>query len=193
MKRIGLTGSIGSGKTLISEIFKTLGIQAFDADMEARKIVDSPQIVQQLTEFYGSGILLEDRINRAKLAEIVFSNLSQLQKLNDLIHPEVRNHFRNWSAGMSDCKYVIYEAAIIFESGFYTQLESTILVTAPKEIRIERVMNRDKATREQVEARVKNQWPEEKKRKLANYIISNSGQELLIPQVMKIHSQIVKS
>lgn len=193
MKRIGLTGSIGSGKTLISEIFKTLGIQAFDADMEARKIVDSPQIVQQLTEFYGSGILLEDRINRAKLAEIVFSNLSQLQKLNDLIHPEVRNHFRNWSAGMSDCKYVIYEAAIIFESGFYTQLESTILVTAPKEIRIERVMNRDKATREQVEARVKNQWPEERKRKLANYIISNSGQELLIPQVMKIHSQIVKS
>lgn len=193
MKRIGLTGSIGSGKTLVSEIFKTLGIEAFDADIEARKIIDSPQIVHQLTEFFGSGILMEAKINRAKLAEIVFNNPLELQKLNDLVHPEVRIRFKNWCDGITDCKYVIYEAAIIFESGFYANLNSTILVTAPEEIRIKRVLNRDNTTRAQVEARIKNQWPEERKRQLANYIISNCGQELLIPQVMKIHSQIINS
>jgi len=193
MKRIGLTGSIGSGKTLVSEIFTVLNVPVYNADQEARKIIDSPHIVQLLTQFFGSGILLEDRINRAKLAAIVFNNPLQLQKLNNLVHPEVRNHFRNWSCGFSNCKYVIYEAAIIFESGFYTQLQSTILVTAPTEIRIERVMNRDKVTRDQVVARIKNQWPEEKKIKLANYHISNNGQELLIPQVLEIHSQLIHS
>lgn len=193
MKRIGLTGSIGSGKSLVSEMFKVLNIPVFNADWEARKILDSPHILQQLIELFGSDIVLNDRVNREKLAAIVFNNPLQLQKLNNLIHPEVRNHFKNWSDGFCDSKYVIYEAAIIFESGFYTQLQGTILVTAPTETRIERVMNRDKVTREQVEARIKNQWPEEKKLKLANYRISNNGQELLIPQVLEIHSQLIHS
>jgi len=193
MKRIGLTGNIGSGKSLVSEIFKVLEVPVFNADIEAKKILDAQHIISQLVNIFGEEIVKDNCVDRTILASAVFNNPAQLQKLNNIIHPEVRNHFINWSAGMSDCKYVIYEAAIIFESGFYTQLERTILVTAPKEIRIERVMKRDKATRAQVEARVKNQWTEESKRKFANYIISNNGQEMLLPQVLEIHTQIVKS
>jgi len=193
MKRIGLTGNIGSGKSLVSEIFKVLEVPVFNADIEAKKILDAQHIISQLVNIFGEEIVKDNCVDRTILASAVFNNPAQLQKLNNIIHPGVRNLFHVWSEAFAHCAYVLYEAAILFESGFYKKLDGTIVVTSPEFVRIERVMKRDNIRREQVLARIRNQWPEERKRKLANYIISNNGQEMLLPQVLEIHSQIVKS
>jgi dephospho-CoA kinase len=193
MKRIGLTGNIGSGKTLVSEIFKTLNIPVFNADIEARKLLDCPEIIRQLVEIFGNDIMLNEKIDRPKLASAVFNHPHQLQKLNSIIHPEVRKRFDNWAEVFTDCTYLIYEAAILFESDFFRKLDGTILVTAPEEIRIERVMKRDHVSKAQVLARIKNQWTDEEKGKLADFLISNDGKKLLIPQVLLIHSKIIQS
>ncbi len=190
MKRIGLTGNIGSGKTLVSEIFKTLNVPVFNADAEAKKILDTPDVTAQLSGIFGKKILIQNKIDRTTLAAIVFSDHQKLQQLNNLIHPAVRAHFANWCVGFSAVDYVIYEAAIIFESGFYQQLDGTMLVTASEEIRIKRVMQRDKLSHEQVLSRIKNQWADLQKASLAQFIIKNDETEMLIPQVLKIHSLV---
>lgn len=193
MKRIGLTGNIGSGKTLVSDIFKTLNVPVFNADTEAKKILDSPNVTAQLTLIFGEKILTNNQIDRTSLASIVFGNHQKLKQLNSIIHPAVRNHFTKWCSGFFAAEYVIYEAAIIFESGYYQQLDGTILVSAPEELRIERVIKRDNISRDQVLSRIKNQWPDEQKLALTQFEIKNDGTEMLIPQVMKIHSQLIHS
>jgi dephospho-CoA kinase len=191
MRRVGLTGNIGSGKSLVAEVFRTFGVPVFDADVEAKAILFTPEVSEKVIRIFGDKILTGKTIDRKKLAGIVFSDSKSLQQLNDIIHPAVRDKFESWSDSVSEKPCLIYEAAILFESGHYKNLFAIITVYADTEIRIRRVMRRDGISREFVMERMKNQWPDERKNALADYVIVNDGKELLIPQVEKIHSKLI--
>ena len=189
---VGLTGGIGSGKTLVANIFNHLGIPVFNADTESKKILDEDlQIREQLTEWFGPDIYRTGKPDRAKLAGIIFNDPVNLSLMNGLIHPKVMDHFMHWSNKLQDKPYVIHEAAILFESGFYKQVQSTILVTAPEEIRIARVKRRDHTTGELIRQRMKNQWTDEQKSLLASFIVQNDGITPLLPAILVIHKKLI--
>jgi dephospho-CoA kinase len=189
--KIGITGGIGSGKSTICKVFKILEIPVFEADVEAKKLLNSNfNIKNGLVRLYGNDIYTENNaINRKKLASIIFNNNIELQKVNALIHPEVRNEFENWIARQKT-PYIIHEAAILFESGFYKMMDFTILVTAPEDLKIKWVNQRDHSTPEEVKARMAKQWNDEQKRSLADLEIKNDNKQLIIPQIIKIDKQL---
>lgn len=193
MLRIGITGGIGSGKTTVCAIFSTLGIPIYNSDERAKKImVENQSVVNKLKAQFGSTIYFEDgSINRVLLSQIVFNDKEQLTKLNEIVHPVVFEDMIKWYAENQNYKYVLQEAAIMYESGSYKMLDKTILVYADQEIRIERVMKRDKVDRIAVLARMDKQMPESEKLKLADFVIYNNG-ESLIDQVMKLHHTILE-
>ncbi|MBK7506427.1 MAG: dephospho-CoA kinase [Bacteroidetes bacterium] len=193
MLRIGITGGIGSGKTTVCAIFSTLGIPIYNSDERAKKImVENQSVVNKLKAQFGSIIYFEDgSINRVLLSQIVFNDKEQLTKLNEIVHPAVFEDMIKWYAQNQNHKYVLQEAAIMYESGSYKMLDKTILVYADQEIRIERVMKRDKVDRIAVLARMDKQMPESEKLKLADFVIYNNG-ESLIDQVMKLHHTILE-
>lgn len=188
MLKVGLTGNIGSGKTLVAGIFKTLSIPVFDADNEARALVHSQDVRDDLHTVFGNQIFDQGKINRKALAEIVFNDKEKLKKLNAIIHPKVRQRFSLWITDQHKTPYILYEAAILIETGFYKQLDKTIVVTAEQELRITRVMQRDQVSRQMVEQRMANQWDEQRKVAAADFIITNNQNDQLIPQVLKIHN-----
>jgi len=149
-KVIGLTGGIGSGKTTVANYFKEMGVPVYIADDGARAVMQSDAVVKEIKETFGEALFENDILNRAKLADIVFNNADKLAQLNAIVHPAVKKDFELWLLNHRDKEYVIYEAAILFESGRYKDCDSIITVTAPEEIRIERVLKRDNTTREQV-------------------------------------------
>lgn len=193
MLRIGITGGIGSGKTTVCAIFSTLGIPIYNSDERAKKImVENQSVVNKLKAQFGSTIYFEDgSINRVLLSQIVFNDKEQLTKLNEIVHPAVFEDMIKWYAQNQNHKYVLQEAAIMYESGSYKMLDKTILVFADQEIRIERVMKRDNVDRVAVLARMDKQMPESEKLKLADFVIYNNG-ESLIDQVMKLHHTILE-
>lgn len=193
MLRIGITGGIGSGKTTVCAIFSTLGIPIYNSDERAKKImVENQSVVNKLKAQFGSTIYFEDgSINRVLLSQIVFNDKEQLTKLNEIVHPAVFEDMIKWYAENQNYKYVLQEAAIMYESGSYKMLDKTILVFADQEIRIERVMKRDNVDRVAVLARMDKQMPESEKLKLADFVIYNNG-ESLIDQVMKLHHTILE-
>ncbi|MCH4830538.1 dephospho-CoA kinase [Flavobacterium columnare] len=174
-KVIGLTGGIGSGKTTIARLFQDKGIPIYIADEEARKIMELPQIIQQVTELFGSSVLLEGKINRKQLAQIVFNNPSKLKTLNNLIHPLVAKHFDQWLQLHHFHSFVVKESAILIESGNYKKCDKIILVTASEETRIKRVMQRDNLTKKAVLDRMQNQLSDEKKRLKSDFVIINEN------------------
>ncbi len=191
MKRIGLTGNIGTGKSTVARIFEILGVPVYKADISARSILHSDTLKPRLILLFGEQILnTQSEINRKALGEIVFNDKTKLLQLNTLIHPLVEKDFEEWCSLYSNTDYIIHEAAILFESGFHRLFDSTILVTAPEELCIKRVMKRDSLTRELVTQRLRNQWPQEKKQELAGYIVINDGGTMVIPQVLKIHASV---
>ncbi|MFH7005495.1 dephospho-CoA kinase [Flavobacterium bizetiae] len=185
-KVIGLTGGIGSGKTTIANYFASMGIPVYIADDEAKKVMQSENIVQQIKTTFGDSIFENEILNRAKLAEIVFNNADKLAQLNAIVHPAVKSDFELWLQENKNHDYVIYEAAILFESGRYKECDVIITVTAPEEIRIERVVKRDNTTREQVLSRMKMQWNDEKRISLSNFVINNSNLKIAKEEVVKI-------
>ena len=189
MLKIGLTGNIGSGKTLVSQVFEELGVQVFNADIEAKKILDSTTIRPKLISTFGNDIVDTDQnnINRKKLAAIVFDDKTALEKLNTLIHPQLRSEFKNWCLLHEKESYVIQEAAILFENGFADLFDKTIVVSATKEIRLKRVMERDNVKENEVLARMENQWSDSEKEAAADLIIQNNGAQLILPQIIKLH------
>ncbi len=189
MLKIGLTGNIGSGKSLICQLFEKLDVPVFYADTEAKKILDSANLRPKLIAEFGIDIVNRQNklIDRKKLAALVFTNKQALQKLNDLIHPPLREEFKNWCNDHKNEAYLIQEAAILFENGFSDLFDKTIVVAAPKNIRLQRVMERDNADKSEVLARMKNQWSDSKKEAAADYIIHNDGSQLVLPQVLKLH------
>ena len=185
----GLTGNIGSGKTIVAKIFRALDVPVFDADACSRQLTQQPEILQQIAGTFGAHLIIGGSLDRKALAEIVFKNEEKLDLLNQIIHPAVHAAFAKW-AWQQVAAYVLYEAAIIAETGRSGDLDAFIVVTAPLELRLQRVMTRDNATREMVLQRTKNQWPEEKKIAAADYLIYNDNSRLVIPQVLAIDAAL---
>ncbi|MFP5438016.1 MAG: dephospho-CoA kinase [Bacteroidia bacterium] len=176
-KVIGLTGGIGSGKTTVAKYFETLGVPVYYADDEAKKILYTPEVAVLLSEAFGSGIFTDNIPDRAKIAALVFADKEKLAMLNGIIHPRLGEHFAQWVVSKNDYSFVIKEAAILFESGSYKQCDAVILVTAPLETRINRVMERDGVSRDKVLQRIHNQWTDEQKMPFSEYIITNVDRE----------------
>jgi dephospho-CoA kinase len=193
MIKVGITGGIGSGKTTVCKVFEMLGTPVYSADEEAKKIVDDDKTVQQsIITIFGNDVLNnEKKVDRKKLASIVFNDKEKLQQLNNVVHPAVAKHFEDWLLGHPLDKYILKEAAILFESGAYKAMNKIIAVVAPLELKIERVMQRDKSTRMQVEERIHNQMSDEKIIEKSNFVIHNDEQQLLILQIIAIHKQLV--
>ena len=187
---IGLTGGIGSGKSVVAKVFATLGIPVFNADEEAKKIMqESPLIKAKLMEQFGADIYDASGLQKEKLAGIVFNDPFQLQLLNAIVHPITIQAAKDWAAKQNS-PYVIKEAALIFESGSADGLFKVIGVTAPLTIRKQRVMQRDGITKDQVEARMRNQISDTIKMRLCDYVIQNDNQHMVIPQVLEIDKAI---
>jgi dephospho-CoA kinase len=187
---IGLTGGIGSGKSVVAKIFTTLGIPVFNADEAAKMMMQSnPDIKAKLIEQFGSSIYNEFGLQKEKLAAIVFNEPYQLQLLNAIVHPLTIQAAKDWALKQIS-PYVIKEAALIFESGAADGLFKVIGVTAPLSLRIQRVMQRDRVSKEQVEARMQHQISDTIKMRLCDYVIQNNNQQMLIPQVLELDKAI---
>jgi dephospho-CoA kinase len=193
MRRIGLTGNIGTGKSTVARIFEILGVPVYHADKQAKEIMEQDIVKDQISLLFGKELLDSDRqIDRKALAAIVFSNKDKLALLNNLIHPLVEEDFQNWCQRHLEKPYILHEAAILFESGFNRLFEANILVTAPDELCISRVMARDGVSKELVVNRMSNQWSQEQKKKIADYQVSNDEKSMVIPQVLAIHKTILE-
>jgi len=187
---VGITGGIGSGKSTVCEIFKILGVPVFEADKVAKNLMNENRVIREnLVEWFGNGIYQGNLLNRKLLAELIFNDNNLLTKVNSLVHPIVREEFEKWRNSQNNV-YSVYEAAILFESGFYKLMDFTLLITAPEQIRINRVMKRDNLSHDQVLARIKNQWSDEEKRKLATTVIINDNKNLIIPQIIEIDKKL---
>jgi len=192
MIKVGLTGNIGSGKTYVSEIFKTISVPVYNSDYEAKKFLTHTQVKTDLFNHFGEKIITNYELDIKKLASIVFVNSNELNYLNNLIHPLVAEDFEKWCITNKKSSYVIIETAILFESGFNKLVDKTIVVTAPLEIRLERIINRDKCRIEEVRMKMKNQWDEQIKVKLADFEIVNDGHKDIRSQILEIHEHFLK-
>jgi dephospho-CoA kinase len=189
---IGLTGGIGSGKTTVAKIFATLGIPVFNADETARQLMqNSPELKKQLVQQFGAEVFQEGQLNKSYLSNLVFKDSYQLNLLNAIVHPASIQAAWDWAA-QQNAPYVIKEAALIFESNAAEGLDRVIGVTAPTSLRVHRVMQRDKCSKADVEMRMRYQVSDVIKMKLCDWVIINNDQELLIPQVLKIHEALLK-
>ncbi|HCL05927.1 MAG TPA: dephospho-CoA kinase [Chitinophagaceae bacterium] len=192
MLKIGLTGGIGSGKSTVAGIFKVLGIPVFDADANARQLMETDKTLQSgIVALFGDKAYEDGRLNRKLIADIVFNDPFQLEKLNALVHPAAINAGESW-AKKQNAIYVIKEAALFFEAGSTEGMDYIIGVYASRHIRINRVMKRDSISREEVMSRMKRQIQEEIKMRLCDFVILNDDQHLVIPQVLQLHEQFIK-
>jgi dephospho-CoA kinase len=173
-KIIGLTGGIGSGKTMIAKYMKSLGIPVYIADDEAKKIMKSNEVLNEIRKEFGNTIFDEEKLNNVKLAQFVFNNPTKLEKLNAIVHPLVKKHFDKWLLEHKNSPLIVKEAAILFESGSYKYCDFIITVTAPIETRIQRVLERDKTDRESILKRIQNQWTDEERVLKSDFVIQNS-------------------
>lgn len=189
MFKVGITGNIGSGKTTVSKVFEVLGIPVFYADDAAKKVMtDDDLLVNSIKNTFGNEAYFTDgSLNRKYIGNIVFNNRDKLIQLNKLVHPAVFRAFDAWVEKQINVPYVLKEAAILFESGSYKKCHRSVLVTAPLEIRMQRVMQRDGVAEQEVQKRESRQYPQEKKEQLANDIILNDDTQLVIPQVLQLH------
>ena len=191
-KIIGLTGGIGSGKSTVARYIESKGFSIYIADDEARKLTDSPEVIKEITDAFGSSVVENGIINRKTLSEIVFNNAKNLQKLNSIIHPAVRVHFINWLKKHSDEPFVIKEAAILFESGSYKDCDKIITVEVPEDIRLQRVVKRDGVTEEAVRARMRNQWTDKMRAEKSDFVINNIDLDEMKLQVDEILKKLLK-
>lgn len=190
MKIVGLTGGIGSGKTTVAKMFSELGVPVYIADDEAKKITNSSKVIRRkLIQLLGEQAYIDGSLNRKYVAEKIFSNNALLNAVNAIIHPKVATHFKKWALRQK-ANYVIKEAAILFENGGYKECDVVILVTAPKALRLQRVIKRDNATQGEIEQRMDNQWTDTRKKKLADIIIENIEIEKTRQQVQLIHKSL---
>jgi dephospho-CoA kinase len=193
LKNIGLTGGIGSGKSYIAKIFEALAVPVFYADDEAKKILNEPQIIDQVSEALQTNILdtVTGLVNRKTVAAIVFNAPEKLKLLNQIIHPIVEQNFIIWRSRQSQKKYVIKEAAILFESGSYKKLDGVICVVSPLELRLKRVASRDQQSEAEILKRIHNQWSDEQRIALSDWVIQNDEQTPILSQVLQVHQKII--
>ena len=190
--QIGITGGIGSGKSLVCRIFQTLGIPVYDADSRAKALMTTDGILISAIrkEFSDLSYDAEGQLNRKYLGDMVFSDPVRLARLNELVHPRVALDYHTWIKAQSGSPYVLKEAALLFESGSHKQLDKIIVVVAPVELRVSRVLKRDAhRTSQQLYDIISRQMPEEDKMKRADYVLHNDERELLIPRVLKLDDE----
>jgi len=195
MLKVGITGGIGSGKTTVCQVFEKLGVPVYYADQRAKELMeDDPELRAEIKMEFGDNVYdAGGKLNRKLLADIVFKDEEKLVKLNSLVHPAVFKDNQSWNEVLAKkgYPYTLREAALLVETGSYRTLDKLIVVSAPEDDRINRVMARDGSTREQVVARIKAQMPEEQKVKYADYIIYNDRVMDLVPEVTKIHIDLM--
>ncbi len=193
MTRVGITGNIGSGKTTVCRVFEALGVPVIYADQVGRQLLESdPVVIEAVMDLVGRESYDGGRPDRAYIASKVFHDPELLSRLNALIHPRVHKVVQEWFDQMPpETPYAIEEAALLVESGGFQLLDRMILVAAPEALRISRVMKRDGSPQTDVEARIRNQMKEELKREFCDYVIDNDGSQLLLPQVLRIHLELL--
>lgn len=190
-KVIGLTGGIGAGKSYIASLFQQKGIPVYDSDFEAKKIMSQLEVIQQVQQLFGNEVVENNSVNRKKLAALVFNQPEKLKQLNGLIHPLVKQHFEDWKSKQTT-PFVLKESAILFESGAYTSCDFIITVEASTEVRIQRVVQRDGITLEEVLARIQNQWTSEQRVAKSHFVIDNTEKQNTETQVNQIWEQLLK-
>ncbi len=194
MIKVGITGGIGTGKSTVCKLFASLGIPIYDADTEAKRIMNTHSLVhQKLVEHFGSEAFLDGVLNRAFIAKQVFNNEANLLFINQLVHPLVGQDFEQWTKKQAElgAKMVLKEAALLIESNAYQTLDYLILVTSPIDLRIERIKKRDtQRTENEIRAIIAKQLPDSEKMKFADFVILNDEQNLLIPQVLSIFKEL---
>ncbi len=190
---VGLTGGIGSGKSTVINYFKELGITCYQADDEAKKLMNSDKgLIKKIKNSFGDSIYINSKLDRKKLSTIVFTDKQKLELLNSIVHPYVNRHFENYCKGLEDI-YIIKEVAIIFETGTQNKFDKIILVRAPKEDRVKRIIKRDKCNRQDAINRINNQIADDDKIDQCDFIIDNINLEEISNKVLKIHNSILNS
>ncbi|WNH11708.1 dephospho-CoA kinase [Thalassobellus suaedae] len=191
---VGLTGGIGSGKTTVAKVFKEkLGIPVYIADEEAKKLMNRSKIIKRkLIQLFGANAYVNEELNKPFIANIIFNDKAYLQKMNAIVHPRVAKHFQKWVL-KQEAPYIIKEVAILFENDGYKQCDFVITVTAPKDLRIKRLLQRDNTTKANIEAIMNNQWTDEEKVKRSHFVIENISLENTKEQVLEVHNQILKN
>ena len=190
---VGLTGGIGSGKSTIAKIFNALGVKVYNSDFEAKNIVNTDvEVIKLIKQKFGKEIYEKGLINSKKLAQLVFNNKTALEELNAIVHPKVKQHFEQWIQHHLTEKILIKEAAILIESGAYKGLDKIILVTAPEELKIKRVLARDNSKETDIRKKIAAQLNDIEKTKYTNYTIYNNEKDLVIPQVLNIYNELCK-
>lgn len=191
MLKVGITGGIGSGKSVVCKVFEALGIPVFNADNAARYLMEHDErLVASITLLLGKDVYEEGRLNRAKVSDIIFRQPEKLQQLNALVHPVTINNASAWVSRQST-PYIIKEAAIFFESGSYKEMDVMVGVYAPLEIRISRTMARGGQTRDKVLEIISKQMNEEEKMGRCDFVINNNDSDAIIPQVFRLHEQLL--
>ena len=192
MIKVGVTGGIGAGKSLICPILEQIGYPVFYSDIEAKKIITAnPQVRTDLIELFGIQIFKNGQLDRNLLASLLFSDSTLIEKINAIVHPKVREEFENWAL-IQDSPLVFNEAAILFETGSYKNFDATILVTAPLEIRLNRVMNRDNSIKADVQKRIDSQWSDEQKSILSTFRIQNDDSQSVLDQLDEVLNELIK-
>ena len=187
MKRIGITGNIGSGKSLVCKIFNHLGINTFFSDEETKKLYLLPDIKEQILNYFNDEVYFKDgSLNKKLLSCHLFRNHKALQFIEEILYPKLNATFDKWCERQTT-NYVLFESAILFEKKFSDQFEKIIFVSAPEDIRLQRTMLRDRCNEENVRTRMRLQWDEDTKKAESDFIIFNDGDKMLIPQVLEIH------
>jgi dephospho-CoA kinase len=190
--KLGITGGIGSGKTSVCRVFEVLGIPIFSADRAANELMEKDkEIVSKINSIIGKDLYSSGSLNRMELATIIFNDDKLLKKINSVVHPAVFDAFEKWTINQTG-SYVIMEAAILFESGAAEFVDRVATVVAPVEQRVQRVILRNKLSREQVMERMRNQIEDEERIKLSDYVINNSENDMIIPEILRIHNDILK-
>ncbi|MBU3822573.1 dephospho-CoA kinase [Flavobacteriaceae bacterium XHP0103] len=190
---VGLTGGIGSGKTTVAKMFGSLGVPVYIADEEAKKLMNTSKVIKRkLIGLFGENAYVNNELNRPFIADIIFKNKTLLNEMNAIVHPKVRAHFNKWVSKQT-APYVIKEAAILFENGSHKAYDFIITVTAPKDLKVTRLLKREpNTTKNKIEAIMANQWTDEAKIKRSHFVIENINLEKTQEQVKKIHTKIAK-
>ncbi|NNF74235.1 MAG: dephospho-CoA kinase [Flavobacteriaceae bacterium] len=192
MKIVGLTGGIGSGKTTVAKMFMELGVPVFFADIEAKKLMKSSKVIRRkLIQLFGNKAYIDDELNRPFIASKIFNDEALLEKMNGIIHPKVVKRFQRWAAKQI-MPYLISEVAILFENDSYKNYDYIITVVAKEEDRIKRLLERDDTTEEKIRAIMRNQWPDEDKIRLSDYVIVNNDLQITTEQVKRIHKKLLR-